>query len=304
MSYKVQGDFTPVYELAISLKLYIDKKMIKNADLGIDWYKRVSTVLDEEFKEYIVGFNEEACCFSYLFLLIWLSPKKENVNEFLIWLKQLTPGEMYEKLSPIVDEALPNDLGKLRDVYVSLLSKWQNQYFTDIDPLIVETLQKNAQSITKAKITDSIEFVEKVSGGIRIPSFESLEKIILIPSYHQSPFITYHRHQSIFLVFYSVDLPNDDSFAPSKALLRLAKAVSDENRLKILKKLTEGPKNFSSLLTGLEVSKSTVHHHIMALRSAGLISVLVSEDCGHDEYILRSAGVDELAGYLKKYLSL
>ncbi|MDP4164072.1 MAG: winged helix-turn-helix domain-containing protein [Bacillota bacterium] len=304
MSYNVQTDFTPVYELANSLKLFSDKKMIKSADLGPQWHKNVSIGLSTEFLADIEEFTRVDGCFHYLFLLIWRSPKKDSVEGFLGWLEKLSPGEIYEMLSPIVAGGLPNDLGNLRDLYVKLLSQWQQHYFSRVDPFVMEVMLKSANEVAAEKIADPIDFVERISGGIRIPYAEGLETIVLIPSYHQAPFITYHRHRTLFLVLYSVDLPSIEPFTPSSALLRLTKALSDENRLKLLKKLAQGPQNFTGLFSGLDVSKSTVHHHIMTLRVAGLISVLVSQEYGHDTYILRASGIDELSVHLKNYLSL
>ena len=49
----------------------------------------------------------------------------------------------------------------------------------------------------------------------------------------------------------------------------------------------------------LDVSKSTLHHHMMLLRSAGLVKVLIGNE---KEYALREDVVPETAAVLEAYI--
>lgn len=51
----------------------------------------------------------------------------------------------------------------------------------------------------------------------------------------------------------------------------LFKALSDENRLAILSLLSDGEKCACKLLEGLQISQSTLSHHMKILCDAGLV---------------------------------
>ena len=55
-------------------------------------------------------------------------------------------------------------------------------------------------------------------------------------------------------------------------LARIAKALSDDNRLRILDSLREGEKCACELLTDLRISQPTLSHHMKILCDAGLVS--------------------------------
>lgn len=55
-------------------------------------------------------------------------------------------------------------------------------------------------------------------------------------------------------------------------LARIAKALSDDNRLRILDSLREGEKCACELLADLRISQPTLSHHMKILCDAGLVS--------------------------------
>ncbi|MEN8115111.1 MAG: helix-turn-helix domain-containing protein, partial [Actinomycetota bacterium] len=60
-----------------------------------------------------------------------------------------------------------------------------------------------------------------------------------------------------------------------------------------------GNASLHELADELDVSKSTLHHHMMLLRSAGLVKILVGTD---KEYALREDVVPETAAVLQSYI--
>ena len=89
-----------------------------------------------------------------------------------------------------------------------------------------------------------------------------------------------------------------DSDAPPLRLVRLSKALGDEKRLRILRALGEGEKTLMELAELFAVPKTTMHHHMIVLRSAGLVSVGV----GDKRYRLRREVVPDLGDLLSGYL--
>ena len=54
-------------------------------------------------------------------------------------------------------------------------------------------------------------------------------------------------------------------------ILRLSKAFSDKNRVKILSMLTDGAKNVSTVADKLNVEENLASHHLRVLYSLGLL---------------------------------
>ena len=71
-------------------------------------------------------------------------------------------------------------------------------------------------------------------------------------------------------------------------------------RLRILNLLASGPASLSEVAERLGLAKSTVIHHIRALRSAGVVLITVGAD---KEYSLRTQAIPEAGRLLRAYLS-
>ena len=54
-------------------------------------------------------------------------------------------------------------------------------------------------------------------------------------------------------------------------VFKLSKAFSDQNRVKILKMLTDGPKNVSTVADKLNVEENLASHHLRVLHAIGLL---------------------------------
>ena len=89
-----------------------------------------------------------------------------------------------------------------------------------------------------------------------------------------------------------------DSDTPPRRLVRLSKALGDEKRLRILRALADGEKTLMELAEMFGVAKTTMHHHMIVLRSAGLISVGV----GSKRYRLRHESEPDVGALLSGYL--
>jgi DNA-binding transcriptional ArsR family regulator len=85
---------------------------------------------------------------------------------------------------------------------------------------------------------------------------------------------------------------------PAKAgLLRVFKALADENRLKILGLLSQNPHTGDQLATLLALRPSTISHHLTKLRQAGLVS---AEAAGYySVYRLEANSLAEVARRLE-----
>jgi len=104
------------------------------------------------------------------------------------------------------------------------------------------------------------------------------------------------------LLEYPADVLPPAAGEPPTGLLRLTRALSDPSRLRILRLLVDDRRSFSELVTMTGLAKSTVHHHMVALRAAGLVQVY---DVGGKTvtYRLRPNAADDLGNRLRSYLT-
>ena len=81
---------------------------------------------------------------------------------------------------------------------------------------------------------------------------------------------------------------------------RAFKAMSDENRLKILELLHEREYNASELLAEMDFGQSTLSHHMRILLSAGVVQARKNGKWTY--YSLQKKAYEEMAEWIRQYL--
>ena len=81
---------------------------------------------------------------------------------------------------------------------------------------------------------------------------------------------------------------------------RIFKAMSDENRLKILELLHERDYNASELLAEMDFGQSTLSHHMRILLNAGVVQARKSGKW--TDYSLRKNACEEMTEWMRQYL--
>jgi DNA-binding transcriptional ArsR family regulator len=123
---------------------------------------------------------------------------------------------------------------------------------------------------------DPAEVVVAATNGYALSEDRAVRRIVLLPSYWMRPWLVVGRHGGAVEIFTTVvgdeflALPSE---APPPSLLKLCKALSDESRLKLLRRMSSGPVSLSEATDELDVAKATAHHHLSILRQAGLVTM-------------------------------
>jgi DNA-binding transcriptional ArsR family regulator len=155
---------------------------------------------------------------------------------------------------------------------------------------------------------DAKSVIEEVTSGLSFDVPVGVRRVTLVPSVVTRPLSLIDGHRGSLVVYYGIpdEFINSDPEAPPSWMVRSFKALSDDKRLRILRRLSDGEATLDELTNMLGLSKSTVHHHISLLRGAGLIRVHVpSDDEGHSKhkmYSLRDQSLTDVAGFLDSYL--
>lgn len=297
MAYTVTVEFAPAYELVVSLVAFSMKPAPKSLYLGKRWTDEVGSSLPP-------GAIADDLPLSELLAIIHDCPGERDARGFIAWLDSLGPrsfaGLLSSQLPPghKLSQRLEDSHGPL----VAALSVWEERYFSKLDPALLAGLIAEAEVMAAVGgITPPVELVEMATGGVDLQPRPGLERVLLAPQYHFRPVNLYEHFKTVYVYAYPTDVVPAEAGAPPEALTRLTAALADASRLRILRFLAAAPRTFTDVKREIGLAKSTVHHHLVTLRSAGLLRV---HDLGEDgvRYSLRPAALSLLGARLGAYI--
>jgi DNA-binding transcriptional ArsR family regulator len=143
------------------------------------------------------------------------------------------------------------------------------------------------------------DVVDLATRGIRYLPEPGIRRVLLVPHVVSRPWSIFTELGDTKIVCYGLLDSHVSGDAPPDPLVAAYKALGDETRLRLLRRLAAGPATLQELteLTGL--AKSTVHGHLLVLRTGGLVVADVSKKTG---YRLRRETIAESAALLDSYL--
>jgi len=199
----------------------------------------------------------------------------------------------FERILDLAPEETKSEL-------LDLLSGWYEHVFPEIAPDFVSLAERDAEA--KRELIKSVppeQVVERVAPGIQWAPGPDVDRVVLFPAYSPRPWVymTEYRRAKIFCPPITADRPQTPGGDPAQ-LVRIYKALGDESRLKLLKRLKAGPISLAEATREVGLAKSTTHHHLAILRQAGF--VLIRE--GDDTYTLRPDLRPEPGALLESYL--
>jgi DNA-binding transcriptional ArsR family regulator len=149
------------------------------------------------------------------------------------------------------------------------------------------------------------ELIESATNGIAYEPAPGIEGVRLVPSAVVRPWSLMMEHERVRTFIYPVggEYLDADPDAPPAWLVDIYKALGDEKRLRILGRLgRSGAATLAEIAELIDLGKSTAHHHIGILRSAGLVSVSISET-KETTYRLRPQSLPAAQRVLAQFLS-
>jgi len=184
---------------------------------------------------------------------------------------------------------------------LDLLSGWAEQVLPAILPADYPSLSERDVD-AKRELVRTVppeQVVERVAPGIQWVPGPEIDRVALFPVYSPRPWVymSEYKRVKIFCPPITADRPQTPAEDPA-ALVRIYKALGDESRLKLLKRLQAGPLSLTDAAQEIGLAKSTTHHHLAILRQAGF--VLIRE--GDDTYRLRPDLRPEPGALLQQYL--
>jgi len=177
---------------------------------------------------------------------------------------------------------------------------WYDEVFHEQELYILPILARDVESKMALKLTHSAEqLIEMATGWEYVPE-PGIRRVVLVPSYITRPWNSeVERHDTVIFCYpVAEESISADKNVPPARLVKLAKALADERRLRILKKLATGSYTLQEMAEDFGVAKTTLHHHMITLRSAGLVRMNLSDK----RWSLRQYMVNNVGELLNTYL--
>jgi DNA-binding transcriptional ArsR family regulator len=184
-----------------------------------------------------------------------------------------------------------------------LAASFQGWYERVLRPAEQETarvLRRSARAARAlAERLPAEELIDATTRGIRYSPEPGIRRIVLVPHVVSRPWSIFTEDGDTKIVCYGVAETDVTGDAPPDPLVAAYKALGDETRLRILRRLAGGTATLHELTELLGLAKSTVHGHLLVLRTAGIVVADVSKKTG---YRLRRETLAESAALLDTYL--
>lgn len=189
----------------------------------------------------------------------------------------------------------------------TVLRRFNNEVFANLDIDFAGSINRAAAARRAVSgRADAKAVIEDVTKGLDYEIPLGVSRVVLVPSVVTRPLSVIDQHRDTLIVYYGVadEFIDADPDAPPSWLVNTYKALSDERRLRVLRRLSTGEATLDELTEMLGLSKSTVHHHMSILRAAGLIRIRVPSDKTKKQriYTLRDQALGDAGGFLDDYL--
>ena len=331
---------SPVFEFLLGLFLY-QSRSAKEAiadDIDSSFFEHFDTHASDEVREILARITDCGEVWLALLGVAHAAPPPATIEGFLDHVTAFDPVELRKRVlsnaginawhgydPELVDAAAAGDpdaiervmVGKAapltrviklgpaetRDDLVSLMRRIYDEVPFDEEAVMPALRRDAAANRRLIEGMAASEAVETVTGGVTFAMQPGITGVVLIPSLVVRPWVMISEHDGLRFFAYPVaeEHLTADPAAPSHRLLDMAKAIGDERRLRILYLLNEGPLTLKELADKLALAKSTTHHHLRTLRTAGLVRVVVDGDEMLHE--VRGNAVAELGTALENYVT-
>lgn len=184
----------------------------------------------------------------------------------------------------------------------AILRRWYDEVFRNMEGEIMPALERDAE--TKRRLIGTVapeRLIDLATNGLQYTAEAGIRRVLLIPTFAYRPWVLISEYRDARILCYPVadeSLSADSEPSPSRLVL-IYKALADERRLQVLRKLAVEQLTLQEMADFLGIGKSLMHHHIAALRAAGLVRVKLEHDKRYELRLDAVAGVgDLLTSYL------
>ena len=206
-------------------------------------------------------------------------------------------GEAEKHLGPLL-KLTPEET---KSAVLEVMERWYQEIFRLREAEWGPILERDAAAKRLLLETMPPAEVIEAASGIQFVPQPGIRQVHLIPQLATRPWVWLAEHDDARLYCYPVadESMGPEASAPPSRLVRLHKALGDEKRLRMLKAIAASSATLQELAERFGLPKSTAHHHLAILRSAGLIRVTSDEE---HRYSVRRDVLPEMSSLLDAYL--
>jgi DNA-binding transcriptional ArsR family regulator len=137
---------------------------------------------------------------------------------------------------------------------------------------LVERLEDDARRRREAAAESSPEAViASATGGYVYEPEPEFRRVVLIPHVAAAPSLLLCQHRDARVICHPVQDDEGAGADLEERVVRLGKALGEPARVRIVRRLVRGEASLGELAEASGLAKSTAHHHLAALRAAGLV---------------------------------
>ncbi|HKD94046.1 MAG TPA: helix-turn-helix domain-containing protein [Gaiellaceae bacterium] len=206
---------------------------------------------------------------------------------------------MDEEKCATMERVIDRDAVEGKQALLELLTSWTEQVFPAIEPADHTLAERDAEA--KRELVKSVppeQVVERLAPGIQWVPTPDIDRVVLFPAFASRPWVFMSEYKRVKIFCPPITADRERTPGDPAELVRIYKALGDESRLKLLKRLQNGPISLTDAAKEIGLAKSTTHHHLAILRQAGF--VLIQE--GDDTYTLRPDMRPEPGALLTQFL--
>jgi DNA-binding transcriptional ArsR family regulator len=189
---------------------------------------------------------------------------------------------------------------------VEVIGRARVEGFGAFEEAWAAALERDAidKRMTVANAANPRELIETVTNGITFEVPPGATRLVIVPSVSLRPWTLIADFDDSLLVCCPVseEALSLDPEAPPSWLVATYRALGDEKRLRLLRRLSESPASLAELTEFMGMAKSTVFHHIGVLRAAGLVRVSLDADQTVSTYSLRTESIPDRSALIEQYL--
>jgi DNA-binding transcriptional ArsR family regulator len=156
---------------------------------------------------------------------------------------------------------------------LALLPRWYEGVFLPYEPEWREAAERDAGVKRElARSNSPTQLTELATRGYQYAPVPGIRTLAFFPSWWMRPWVVLWEHRGTKIFCYPIGTPAEEGASPAE-VARVYKALGDEGRLKLLRRLSDGSLTLAEAAEELGVAKSTAHHHLAILRQAGFVTV-------------------------------
>ncbi len=199
---------------------------------------------------------------------------------------------------------LPLDARRTRRAVLDVLRGWCDESFAARERAVVASLDADASAARElAAMVTPVRLIEVLTAGFVYEPDPECPGLRLIPHLAARPWLLLCQHRDTRVICYPARRHGGAAREElTDGLVRLGRALADEQRVRILTSLAAGSMDLDELAAALGLARSTVHHHLGPLRAAKLVGF--EGNARRYRYSLRREAVGEANALLAGLMSL